>query len=82
MPSSFELDEDEALEAADDAALVEAEADEAADDVLAEADEALEAALPDDDPPQATSPNAKTNAQHAIASARLFFMILTFPRCQ
>jgi hypothetical protein len=52
----------------------EADADEDAD-----ADELLDAALLEDEPPQAASPNANTSTQLITTKARLFFTALTFP---
>ena len=55
-------------------------ADELADSLVA-LDEALLAdALPDEEPPQAASPNARATALHASMIARILFMVSTFPR--
>ena len=85
---SFEVASDDAD---DDAALEEAEADEADCDAALDAAlealeaalealdalDALEAALDDDDPPQPASPIASANAQHMIAIARVFFLMVS-----
>lgn len=79
MPRTDEAVEDEAaLEDAEVLALAEAELALAldAEDVFEE----LDAALPDDDPPHATSPIANVSAQHVMTIARTFFITPPFPK--
>ena len=91
MPRTDEAVEDEAaLEDAEVLALAEAELALALDavDVLEalavldaeDAFEELDAALPDDDPPHATSPIANVSAQHVMTIARTFFITPPFPK--
>ena len=48
-------------------------------DADADAEELPDAALLEDEPPQAASPNANTSTQLITAKARLFFTAPTFP---
>ena len=78
MPRTEEAVEDEAALDAEVLALAEAELALAldAEDVFEE----LDAALPDDDPPHATSPIANVSAQHVMTIARTFFITPPFPK--
>ena len=49
------------------------------EEVDADADELPDAALLEDEPPQAASPNANTSTQLIATKARLFFTAPTFP---
>ena len=76
VPRTDEAVEDEAALDAEVLALAEAELALDAEDVFEE----LDAALPDDDPPHATSPIANVSAQHVMTIARTFFITPPFPK--
>ena len=78
MPRTDEAVEDEAALDAEVLALAEAELAPALD--AEDAFEELDTALPDDDPPHATSPIANVSAQHVMTIARTFFITPPFPK--
>ena len=71
MAASSALEEEEEVDVDVD---VDADADADAD-----AEELPDAALLEDEPPQAASPNANTSTQLIATKARLFFTAPTFP---
>ena len=71
LAASSALEEEEEVDAD-----VDADADELPD---SDADELSDAALLEDEPPQAASPNANTSTQLIATKARLFFTAPTFP---
>ena len=70
--SALEEEEEEEVDADSDA---DADADELPD---ADAEELSDAALLEDEPPQAASPNANTSTQLIATKARLFFTAPAF----